>query len=141
MCSRVYVLSRAVYAACENCEGYADTRNKDHKGRHRRRCRSSESRCRLRKSRKEFDVLVDGGSSITVNGSVYRTHTSTMYFPCSSLPLLFHFFIVVFATLCIAWSRAKRSREKKTRGLKNKKQRKLVNYGCVSLFIASTENL
>ena len=97
MCSRVYVLSRAVYAACENCEGYADTRNKDHKGRHRRRCRSSESRCRLRKSRKEFDVLVDGGSSITVNGSVYRTHTSTMYFPCSSLPLLFHFF---YCCLC-----------------------------------------
>lgn len=58
-----------IHAACENCKGYTDTRRKDHKGRRRRccrrrhhcRCRRCESRCRLRKSQKEFDVPVDGG--------------------------------------------------------------------------------
>lgn len=60
--------------------------------------RSNESRCRLRKSRKEFDVLVDGGSPITVDGSAlaYRmhTHSHAVFFLSSSLPLFFHFLLL-----------------------------------------------
>lgn len=77
--------------------------------------RSNESRCRLRKSRKEFDVLVDGGSPITVDGSAllaYRMHirTATQYFPLLFSSVVFPFFIVVSATLRAAWGRAENPR-------------------------------
>jgi len=88
------------------------TRRKDHKGRHRRRRRRRrrrrcESRCRLRKSRKEFDVLaVDGGSPITADGGApaHRMRTyATRTFASLCLPLAVSpFFIVVPATLSCA---------------------------------------
>lgn len=54
--------------------------------------RSSESRCRLRKSRKEFDVLVDGGSSITVDGSerIERGHVFSLLLSSATLPSFFY---------------------------------------------------
>lgn len=61
---------------------------------------SNESRCRLRKSRKEFDVLVDGGSPITADGSAlpYRMHTHSH--AVFSSPLLFRCFSIFYCCLC-----------------------------------------
>lgn len=99
---------RAIFSA-HGAEGHAGTQG----GRitkavgRRRRCDASESRCRPRKSRKEFDVLVDGGSRQS-SPMAHRTHaypTCSRIFPFS-FPCFSIFFFLLLSMRPPAWGRA-----------------------------------
>lgn len=117
-------------AACENCEGYADTRRKDHKGRRRRRCRCDRTKAGadFERTEKSSTCLSTGDlQSPSMVARIGRTRGHVFSLLLSSATFPFFFFIVVFTTLRVGL-REEFSRGK-TGGLKSEKQRELVGNG------------
>jgi len=91
-CSCVCVFMDDIYAACENCEGYTDTRNKDHKGQRRCRCNRAKAGADFERIEKSSTCLSTGDlQSPSMVSRIERTrgHVFSLLLSSATFPFFY----------------------------------------------------